>query len=131
MSLRSTLRFLAGVLITVIVFSGLTAIAATNTVPPTRADAQALVIGLNNIRPAACATIYVTNLVTGSGTLTGTPGNDLILGNSSSDNIDGMGGDDCIVGGGGDDMITGAEGNDICLGGPGDDTLVDCEGEIQ
>lgn len=56
-------------------------------------------------------------LVSGSGTLTGTDGNDLILGSPGADIIDGNGGNDCIVGGGGDDSLNGNNGNDVCLGG--------------
>lgn len=108
-----------------------TAIAATNTVPPTRLGIKVLPIGFNDIKPSACAGIYVTTLVTGAGTIHGTEGNDLILGSSGADAIDGLGGSDCILGGGGGDSVDGGDGNDICLGGPGEDTFLNCEGEIQ
>ena len=114
-----------------IVFSVGTAVAATNTVPATRADVSASAVTVNDLKPAACAEIDLTNLVTGSGTITGTSGNDLIIGSSGADTIDGLGGNDCIVGGGGDDIITGGDGNDVCIGGPGNDTFTTCETEIQ
>ncbi|MBC7877720.1 MAG: hypothetical protein H7Y59_11180 [Anaerolineales bacterium] len=118
-------------MIALILFSSVTAIATTNTVPDTRVSLDTLPLNLNDLKPSSCAGLFLTNLITGSGTLTGTAGNDLILGSSSIDVIDGLGGDDCIVGGGGDDLLTGGDGNDICLGGPGTDTFTTCEGESQ
>lgn len=114
-----------------ILFTSVTAIAATNTVPDTRLELDSMSLNLNDLKPSSCAGLFVTNLVTGSGTLTGTNGDDLILGSSSIDTIDGLGGNDCIVGGGGDDLLTGGDGNDICIGGPGTDTFTTCEGESQ
>lgn len=124
-------RYLFFFTLALILFSVVTAIAATNTVPSTRLDHHSAPIGLNDLSPSNCAGIFVTNLVTGSGTITGTGGNDLILASSAADTIDGLGGDDCIVGGGGDDFITGNDGADICIGGPDNDTFATCEGEIQ
>jgi len=114
-----------------VLFSSVTALAASNTIPATKADEASMIIGLNDKKPSACEGWYLTDLVAGSGTFTGTSGNDLIIGSSSADNIDGLGGDDCIVGGGGDDSITGGDGSDICLGGPDIDTFIACEGESQ
>lgn len=122
-------KFLACALFLLIWISAVTAIAATNTVPSTRADESSAGIGINSLKPAACAGLYISGTVSGSGIITGTAGNDLILGSSGADTIDGLGGNDCIVGGGGDDLITGGEGTDICLGGSGSNTFTDCEGE--
>jgi Ca2+-binding RTX toxin-like protein len=105
-----------------------TAVAATNTVPSTRADEASAGIGTNAVKPYACSGLYLAGTISGSGTITGTAGNDLILGTSGADTIDGLGGNDCIVGGGGDDLIAGGEGTDICLGGGGSNTFLDCEG---
>jgi Ca2+-binding RTX toxin-like protein len=116
-------------LIALVLFSSVTALAATNTVPVSRADDLSVIIGLNDKKPPACEGWFLTSLVTGNGTITGTSGNDLIIGGSAADTIDGLGGDDCIVAGDGDDNITGGDGSDVCLGGPGNDTLVTCEGE--
>ncbi len=118
-------------LIALIIISSVTAVAATNTVPATRATDQTLPVGINDLKPPACAGWFLTNLVTGSGTFTGAEGNDLILGSSGADTIDGLGGDDCVLGGGGDDLITGGGGTDVCIGGPGADTFATCETEIQ
>jgi Ca2+-binding RTX toxin-like protein len=125
------LRFLSFGAWTLVLLGVVTAVAATNTVPSTRLDLKSASIGINHLKPAVCAGIIVTNLITGAGTITGTAGNDLILGSSGADSIDGAGGDDCILGGGGDDQITGGDGNDVCLGGPGMDEFTACEGEYQ
>lgn len=114
-----------------IIITSMTAVATTNTVPATRVDSQSLSYNINHIKPSACAGITVTTLVTGSGTITGTEGNDLILGGPGADDINGLGGNDCILGGGGDDILNGGDGNDVCIGGPGTDTFTNCEGEIQ
>ncbi len=108
-----------------------TAFAAINTVQATNVTHETISVGVNDLKPSTCAGWFLTNLVTGSGYITGTEGNDLILGSPNTDMIDGLGGDDCILGGGGDDQITGADGNDICIGGPGADTFITCEGESQ
>ncbi len=118
-------------LVTLVLFSTVTAIAATNTVPVSQIALETIPLTLNDLKPSSCAGLFLTDLITGSGTITGTNGNDLILGSSSMDTIDGLGGNDCIVGGDGDDVLTGGDGNDICLGGPGTDTFFNCEGESQ
>ena len=115
-------RYMTFGLITMLLFSVVTAIAATNTVPSTRLAAYGNSIGINDIKPSACTTIFLTNQVSGTGLITGTEGNDLILGSSGSDTIDGLGGDDCILGGGGIDS---------CTGGIGTDRFVSCESETQ
>lgn len=131
MNLRSLFRSLmlsAGIFIVV---TSVTAIAATNTVPATRLEDRSNSFNINHLKPSACAGITVTTLITGSGTLTGTSDNDLIIGGSGADAIDGGGGDDCILSGGGDDALTGGDGNDVCLGGPGTDSFSECETESQ
>lgn len=125
------MRFISFGALTLILFSVVTAVAATNTVPATRLDDRTSFINANNVKPSACAGISVTNSVSGTGVITGTAGNDLIIASTGMDVIDGSGGNDCIVGGGGDDMINGGDGNDVCLGGPGTDVFATCEGESQ
>ncbi len=56
-------------------------------------------------------------------TLTGTPGNDTIVGTSADDVISGAGGNDSLQGGLGDDEIYGGDGNDTLAGGIGFDYL--------
>jgi Ca2+-binding RTX toxin-like protein len=87
------------------------AFAATNSVPATRLDDDSLAIDANAIKPAACASLNLTNIAYG----TGTAANDLVLGTAGGDNLSGDDGDDCLVGGGGDDMLDGKKGNDILL----------------
>ena len=116
-------------LLILILVGAVTAIAATNTVPPTRIASQIDTININDLKPAACASTHLTNLVSGSGTLIGTDGNDLILGSSGADVINGLGGSDCIIGGGGVDQINGGDGNDVCLSGIGNDIFTSCEVE--
>jgi Ca2+-binding RTX toxin-like protein len=124
-----SLRLMIIGLMALVLFNSVTALAATNTIPASRMDDISFIIDLNDKKPPSCEGWFLTNLVTGSGTITGTSGNDLILGSSAADTIDGLGGDDCIVAGDGDDNITGGDGSDICMSGPGSDTLITCEGE--
>ena len=95
---------------------------SANTVAGTKLTQDSRTIGANDLKPTECAAITLTNLVTGSGTITGTPGNDLILGGSGVDTIDGVGGNDSLAGSGG---------QDVCIGGPGTDTFKKCETQIQ
>lgn len=127
-----------GVLALVGLLSGslITALTATSSVPATRADHNLLSIGPNDLKPADCAGITVTTLLTGTGTFSGTGASELVLGGSGVDTIIAGGGDDCILGGGGNDSIQGQSGTDVCIGGPGTDTfgilgLGGCETEIQ
>jgi Ca2+-binding RTX toxin-like protein len=115
----------------VIVMTSMMAIAAANTVPPSQVDDQSVSYNVNHLKPSACSGIVLSNLVTGSGALTGTEGNDLIIASSGADVIDGAGGNDCILGGGGADTITGGDGNDVCLGGADIDSFTTCESEVQ
>lgn len=71
-------------------------------------------------------------------TITGTPGDDVLVGTAGADIIFGLGGDDRIDGGGGndilcggpgDDVISGNDGNDTIVGGAGDDRLSGDEGD--
>lgn len=112
--------------------SVLQASGAANVVPATRADLQALSISPNELKPFNCAGITLTNRVAGSGTFSGTDGNDLIVGSPGIDNIDGQRGNDCILGGGGNDSLRGSQDTDVCIGGPGTDSLhPSCETSVQ
>jgi Ca2+-binding RTX toxin-like protein len=127
--IKRSLQFLTLGFITLIIISVATAVAATNTVPSTNASELSFPVTPNDIRPSACAGLYLNDIITGSGTITGTDGNDLILGSPANDTINGMGGNDCIIGGGGDNTIDGGSGSDICIGGPGNNTFANCEGQ--
>ena len=105
------------------------AFTANNTVPGGTVSSSTFAITADALKPAACAGISLTTIVSGT---TGTAGNDLVLGTSGIDVMSGGNGDDCIVGGGGADTIDGGAGNDVCIGGPGTDIfLLTCETQIQ
>lgn len=131
MRMSFSFRFFALGSLALILVSIVSAFAAGISVPASNVGAESIPVYAEDIKPPACSALYLTNIVSGSGTLTGTTGNDLIIGSSSADSIDGLGGDDCILGGNGDDLITGGDGNDVCLGGSGADTFDTCESEIQ
>ena len=124
-------RWLLFGMFAVVVMTPMTAIAAANTVPPSQVDDQSVSYNVNHLKPSACSGIVLSNLVTGSSTLTGTIGNDLIIASSGADVIDGAGGNDCILGGGGADTTTGGDGSDVCLGGADADAFITCESEVQ
>ena len=140
MSTRLLSRLTVLALVVLVLASVLTAVAAANFVPVTRADDQNLgARTANQLKPPQC-TMALTNIVrcTGTGICQGTGGNDLILGTAGSDTgpngrIVGGNGDDCILGGAGDDDLRGQGGNnDVCIGGPGNDTFNNtCETQIQ
>jgi hypothetical protein len=122
--------FLIG-LTAMMLISIVSAFAAGISVPDSNVGHQSVSVSAEDIKPPACASLYLTNVVSGSGTLTGTQANDLMIGSAGADIMDGQGGDDCILGGQGDDQITGSDGNDICIGSSGTDTFATCEGESQ
>lgn len=71
-------------------------------------------------------------------TITGTPGDDVLVGGKLAETIKGMGGDDTINGGGGADILdggpgidtlSGEAGNDCLFGGLGDDDLRGGDGD--
>ncbi len=59
----------------------------------------------------------------GDGNLTGTPGNDWLIGGRGDNTIDGLGGNDFIWAGRGDDSVDGGDGHDWIWSGRGDDTV--------
>jgi Ca2+-binding RTX toxin-like protein len=118
-------------LVMLVMISMFTAFSAGIVVPSSNVGTRSTSVTANSIKPDACIGFNLSNIVSGAGIVTGTAGNDLILGSPDTDTIDGLGGDDCILGGGGDDVIDGNSGTDICLGGPGLDTFINCEGESQ
>ena len=127
-------RFAIFGLVMLILAGLISAVAASNTVPGTRADDVVQTINANALKPSECAALNLTSIVicpSGGGTCRGTTASDLILGSANVDTITGRGGNDCILGGGGNDSITGSGGTDVCIGGPGTDTFASCETVIQ
>ncbi|WP_269447648.1 calcium-binding protein [Anaerolinea thermophila] len=107
-----------------ILVGSISAFAAANIVPFTHLGEILRANTVNDFKPPECAALNLTNIVVGSGTLTGTNQNDLILASPFNDTVNGRNGSECILGGGGDDYLDGRQGNDVILGGPGDDTLI-------
>lgn len=99
---------------------------AANTVPTTRAGQESVTVTANQLKPDACNSLYLTAVIRGSGSITGTSASELILGGSGRDTINGGGGDDCILGGGGNDSLNGKGGSDVCIGGPGNNSFNSC-----
>lgn len=128
---RTVFRIVLFGLLALILVSVATAFAAGITSPAVNVGVESVPVNANSVKPAACAGLSLTNIVTGAGTITGTSGNDLILGSAGADVIDGLGGNDCILGGGGDDTIDGNADTDVCIGGAGTDTLSNCETAIE
>ncbi len=131
MKIRFMFQLVIFGLVTLVLISVITAVAAANTVPSTRLGNQTKSVTPNNLKPSFCGSLDLQNVVSGSGSITGTNGNDLILGSSGDDTIDGLDGNDCILGGTGNDTISGSNGNDVCNeGGDAGDTFATCETTI-
>ena len=119
--------------------------ANANIVPASYASESSHLVTANQLKPAECVSLDLSNIVILSLGESSTDGNDLILGTDKRDTVDGGDGDDCIVGGdknndlsggngndiilGGDkrDTISGGAGNDICYGGGGNNAITTCE----
>jgi Ca2+-binding RTX toxin-like protein len=118
-----------------ILFSIFVAIAANNIVPVTYLTDQSSVMTANDLKPAACSAIDLTDIFycpTGGGACNATDDSELVIGSPANDSIQGGKGDDCIVGGGGNDNIRGEQNTDVCIGGPGTDSFhPSCETETQ
>jgi Ca2+-binding RTX toxin-like protein len=99
------------------------AYAASNTVPSTRMDHESYAITANGLKPSACASLNLTSIISGSGTLNGNSGANLILASAGTDTLNGAGGADCLVAGAGNDTLNGGAAADILLGGDGNDNL--------
>lgn len=103
----------------------LTAAASTVAVPTGSVTDVSSAVTANDMKPAECAGITLTAVVSGSGTFAGATGtvSELITGSAGADDITGNGGDDCILAGGGDDTVNGGDDTDVILGQAGNDTL--------
>jgi len=114
------------ILLTIILISAITVLAAANIVPETRLMDQSSALPASVIAPPECDSIRynLTAIVTCTGgNCSGSNASELMLGTTGNDIIDGKNGDDCIVGGDGNDTLYGDNDNDILVGGPGIDTL--------
>jgi len=118
MNIRAFPRLMFFGLIALILFSVLAAFAAGMVIEPSTVDWDSRSVSANDLKPSACSSINLNQIVEGSGTFNGTANSDLILASVGDDTIDGGDGDDCILGG---------DGNDVCTGGAGNDIFVSCE----
>src|SRR5262249_26427169 len=107
MMLRICCRVATLGLVILLIESMVAALAAANTVPPSKITNVAFAINANALKPAACAGLNLSSIVAGSGIFSGNVGNTLILGGPGTDTITGQGGNDCILGGGGADALIG------------------------
>jgi Ca2+-binding RTX toxin-like protein len=115
-----------------LLFNVLAAYAASNSVSKTGLGDIQRSVSADDFKPSACDGLYIDELITGTGAISGTAASDLILGGPGNDTISGEGGDDCILGGGGSDTLIGNGGNDVCIGGPGADNFdATCEDTFQ
>ena len=115
---RAIFKIMIFGLIALILVSVVAAFAAGMVIEPSTVDRDSMSVSANDLKPSACSSINLNQIVEGSGIFNGTANSDLILGNSGDDTIDGGEGDDCILGG---------DGNDVCTGGAGNDIFVSCE----
>lgn len=135
--MRTILRFLWLGLLLLIVASAFSALAATVTVPPSKAADQSFAVDANAVKPAECAGITLDGFgweVAGrdSGLYYGTAGNDsfstgkgddCILAGDGDDSINANAGNDVLLGEGGSDWLIGGVDNDVLYGGAGNDNL--------
>jgi len=132
MSMRMLYRFVVLGLVALVLASVMSAMAATNTVPKSGLAMVERSVTANDLKPAACDGLSLSNVIAATGAISGTAQSELILGGPGADTISGEGGNDCILGGGGSDHLYGDSGTDVCIGGAGSDILDDsCETRVE
>ncbi len=136
MTLRKAGRFLVVILLVLVLFGIGSARTASVSVPASLLDEDSQGISANDLKPADCAALNLTVVLSCPPNCTGTGANELILGDSARNTIYGGAGDDCILGGGGRDTIYGDGGTDVCIGGTQNDIFMpiftpSCETRIQ
>ncbi len=116
MTLRALPRYALGSLVALAVATVVSAAAAANTVPPSRAGDSNHRATLSELTPPECSHLSLTRLQLGPGGSGG--GNALVLGTLSGGTLTGGGGADCIVGGAANSVLQGQGGNDVLIAGP-------------
>ncbi|MCU1485967.1 MAG: peptidase signal peptidase [Actinomycetia bacterium] len=118
---RTTLQFAPLLLPLVVIGSIIMSFTATSTVPTSYIGVTQHPLVLTQLAPGYCAALALTTRVVATGsTVSGTSGNDLVLGLGTSGNtsLKGGGGNDCIVAGGTrstNNTIDGGSGTDLCI----------------
>jgi len=114
--LRILPRYALGSLVALAVATIVSAAAAANTVPPSRAGESNHPATLSELTPPECSQLSLSRLQIGPGGSGG--GGALILGTASGGTLSGGGGADCIVGGANNNVLQGQGGNDVLIAGP-------------
>lgn len=97
-------------------FATAQAFTAANTVPATNIGQVVQSISVSQLVPTECASLGITSIVTGSGTVNATASRQLVLGSSGVDTLGDTFGSDCLVGGAGADSFSGKKsGGDLCI----------------
>jgi Ca2+-binding RTX toxin-like protein len=123
--MRLTRVLLLGCMLALVTIS---ALAATNSVPATKAGRSTRAIGANDLKPPQCSALILTAIALG----TGGDANELVVGTAAGETVQGNKGDDCVLGGGGNDTVRGDQQTDVCIGGPGTDSFhASCEAQYQ
>lgn len=127
MNLHKLIFWSLASLLGLILLGIVSAFAAANSVPISRATDQFFAITANALKPPECAGLNLER-ITIIGIDTPNEQNELILGTIAGDVINGGDGNDCILGGGGGDWLFGGAGNDVLIGGPGFNILFGGDG---
>ncbi len=114
--LRVLPRYALGSLAALVVATIVSAAAAANTVPPSRAGESNHAATLLELTPPECSHLSLSRLQVGPGGSGG--GAALVLGTASGGTLSGGGGADCIVGGANNNLLQGQGGNDVLIAGP-------------
>jgi len=125
------LKLTFGFLLVVIGANAINASAASVATPNSAASLEVQVVTADDMKPASCAGIVLTQWSPGRAPSPAPVASELITGSAAIDTIDGLGGDDCILAGDSDDSLTGGAGTDVCLSGAGADTFATCETQTQ
>jgi hypothetical protein len=115
---RSFLLVFALIATALLSFATTQAFTAANTVPVTNISQFTKAIAVVDLEPTECkGTITATSIVAGTGAVTSTAANQLVLGSSVADTLtDGGAGLACMVGGAGTDNFQGITGGgDLCV----------------
>ncbi len=118
---RRRVAFAAGIVGGMCVLASVVSgVAASNSVPSTRASDLTATITANDLKPPECASINLTVVlsIAAAGNASA-----LRLGTAADETNSGESGSDCVLGGAGNDTLTGGSGVDVLLGGPGNDVL--------
>ena len=93
-----------------------TAVAASNIIPPSHAGATSIAVTANDLKPAQCAGLNLSVVVSGPGDPAATANQLLLVSPAYTDAVGGSG-DDCIDASSSIATIDGRGGTNVCFGG--------------